>query len=217
MVKIFIYSTPCRRYLNISPPFIQSGGLQKGALYVYEKFFSLIFIFAIAVMAVAEMVSAVWAIELPKTGQSKSYAKGDDGELKKGAEWPSPRFAVDKTGDCVTDNLTGLMWTKNANLPTDKRTWQQALDYANNLTICGYDDWRLPNRNELYSLIDVERSIPALPVGYPFGNVQAEFYWSSSTIGGVSIAAWFVDMKFGAVAFGPKTNAFYVWPVRAGQ
>jgi hypothetical protein len=98
-------------------------------------------------------------INLPETGQTKCYdsnnpaneiicvGTGQDGELKAGVAWPSPRFTVDGTGLCVTDNLTGLMWVR----PPDSifRTWANALTYANGLSLCGYDDWRLPNRKEL--------------------------------------------------------------------
>lgn len=54
-------------------------------------------------------------VQLPKTGQITSCAAGDDGDLERGVPWPDPRFTV--SGDCVIDNLTGLMWTKNGNMP----------------------------------------------------------------------------------------------------
>ena len=89
--------------------------------------------------------------------------------------WPNPRFTV--SGDCVTDNLTGLMWAKNANLPNGTRTWQGALDYVASMNsgsgLCGYHDWRLPNRKELLSLIDYSQYNPALPLNHPFINVQS--------------------------------------------
>ena len=53
-----------------------------------------------------------------KTGQTTSYATGDDGDLEKGLAWPNPRFTDNEDGT-VTDNLTGLIWLKNANW-----TWQ---------------------------------------------------------------------------------------------
>jgi len=52
----------------------------------------------------------------PKTGVTTSYAAGDDGALKKGVAWPNPRF-TDNSNGTVTDNLTGLVWLKNANCP----------------------------------------------------------------------------------------------------
>jgi len=51
---------------------------------------------------------------VPKTGQTTSYATGDDGDLEKGVAWPDPRF-MDNGNGTVTDNLTGLIWLKNAN------------------------------------------------------------------------------------------------------
>jgi len=48
-----------------------------------------------------------------KTGKTTSYATGDDGDLEKGVTWPSPRFTDNRNGT-VTDNLTGLIWLKNA-------------------------------------------------------------------------------------------------------
>ena len=61
--------------------------------------------------------SIVWAQPAPvaKTGQTTSYATGDDGDFEKGVAWPSPRF-TDNDDGTVCDHLTGLMWAKNANL-----------------------------------------------------------------------------------------------------
>ncbi len=50
---------------------------------------------------------------VPRTGQTISYAAGDDGDLQKEVAWPKPRF-TDLGDGTVTDNLTGLIWTKNA-------------------------------------------------------------------------------------------------------
>ena len=87
---------------------------------------------------------------LPKTGQTTSYAIGDDGDLEKGVAWPSPRFADNGDGT-VTDNLTGLMWDQTGDR-FGMRTWAQALSDVNGLSFAGHSDWRLPNVNELRSL-----------------------------------------------------------------
>jgi hypothetical protein len=67
--------------------------------------------------------------QVGKTGQTKCYnasgteisctGTGQDGEIRAGVAWPNPRFSI--SGDCVTDNLTGLMWAKNANLPNSTK------------------------------------------------------------------------------------------------
>jgi hypothetical protein len=160
-------------------------------------------------------------IRLPKTGQTTSYYPGDDGDLEKGVNWPNPRFTVN--ADCVTDNLTGLIWSKNANLPTGTKTWQQALDYIAYMNsssgLCGYHDWRLPNRQELRSLGDYSKYNYNLP---PFNNVQISYYWSSTTDEYYTERAWAVDMWDYTIYNLDKSTAnaywnFYVWPVRAGQ
>jgi hypothetical protein len=166
--------------------------------------------------------------DVPETGQTACYdaagrviacaGTGQDGDLRAGVAWPASRFTLDGTGNCVTDNLTGLMWARNANLPAGIRTWQQALDYAGSLNLCGFSDWRLPNRKELRSLIDYSlANIAASLNTLGFSNVQASYYWSSSSYAGSPDLAWFVVMDNGIVGASSKANSAYVWPVRAGQ
>lgn len=154
--------------------------------------------------------------EMWKTGQTISYRPSDDGDLQKGIAWPDPRFTVN--GDCVTDNLTGLMWTKNADLQ-GYATWHQSLEYAKNDNSCGYDDWRLPNRKELMSLIDrSHQNNRALPFGHPFVNVPYCCNWSSSTRADATDYAWFTFMgEGGDISYDYKPyDHLYVWLVRRG-
>jgi len=152
---------------------------------------------------------------LPKTGQTTSYAAGDDGDIQAGVVWPSPRFA--DHGDTITDKLTGLVWTKNANLAGGTKTWQQAFDYVKMLNTGGHSDWRLPNRRELLSLVDYAQYNPALPKNYPFTNVQLDNYWSSTSSEGYTDRAWRIYMYDGGVDYLGKTSNGCVWPVRGGQ
>src|SRR5204863_123985 len=107
---------------------------------------------------------------VPKTGQRRCFdtsgtpidcaGTGQDGEIRAGAAWPTPRFTDDGDGT-VTDNLTNLVWLKNAS-PFGLRTWHDALEDCNRLesgshgltdgSKCG--DWRLPNIKEIESLVD---------------------------------------------------------------
>ena len=166
--------------------------------------------------------AAAGTVQLPATGQTAAYTAGDDGDLEKGVAWPSPRFHDNGNGT-VTDNLTGLVWLKNANC-TDTvggvtkgsgyLTWANALTWSNSLAsgACGLGDgsnagdWRLPNREELESLIDFSRFNPALPAGHPFSNVQSVFYWSSTTYAINTNVAWIVNMWDGYVYYSGKSN-----------
>ena len=79
-----------------------------------------------------------------KTGQTTSYTEGDDGDLERGVTLANPRF-TDNSDGTVTDNLTDLIWLKNANA-FNRRPWNQAFTYCNDLVAGGFDDWRLPNK-----------------------------------------------------------------------
>jgi hypothetical protein len=174
--------------------------------------------------------SAQGVISLPQTGQTRCYnivgteipcaGTGQDGNIRAGVPWPNPRFTsgTGAEADCMIDNLTGLMWPKNGNLPGGQRTWNDAIDYANDLTRCGHSDWRLPNVNELESLInaDVPDTTTWL-MSQGFNNVQSSLYWSSTTYAHYTDFAWVVYMWVGRVRENYKDDYFYVWPVRAGQ
>jgi len=183
-------------------------------------------------IAAVAFAATTGTIQLPKTGQTTSYAAGDDGALQKGAVAPSPRFA-DNADGTVTDNLTGLVWLKNAtctdtvggiNRADGYLTWADALTWSNNLAsgACGLSDgstagqWRLPNSTELQSLVDIGHHDPALPAGHPFTGVQLGLYWSSSSSAVDNTYVWGTDMGTGDITSGfPKSIYLYVWPVRA--
>jgi hypothetical protein len=113
------------------------------------------------------------------------------------------------------------MWTRRASWSNNRyglwQFWQEALDYASHFTLCGYSDWRLPNRKELFSLIDRSQYSSALPPGHPFTDVGTKTYYSSTTRADYAIGAWIVGMGNGFVSYDHKTDHSYqMWPVRAG-
>ncbi len=181
-----------------------------------------------------------------KTGQTKCYdasgnsltcntTTGEDGDLHKGVTWPTARFTINASDKNLTiyDNLTALIWTQDANLiksrdsalASDGRVvWRNALAYIKKLNdekYAGYSDWRLPNREELASLVHYGVANTA---GFAwdtdglnqlgFQNVVPDYYWSSTTSAFNSYHAWFVSMYGGYVDTNDKVNTYYVWPVR---
>jgi Protein of unknown function (DUF1566)/Carboxypeptidase regulatory-like domain len=166
---------------------------------------------------------------LPRTGQTSSYVSGDDYSALSGVAWPGTRF-TDNADGTVTDHLTGLVWLKNAACfsPTN---WSAALTAANQLVsgTCGLSDgstasqWRMPNVNELESLVDVSQTSPAVSAGHPFSGI-ATAYWSSTTYTASSSNAMVIRFTDGRWINGPDggenndkaTSNNSLWAVKSG-
>lgn len=114
---------------------------------------------------------------------------------------------VDNGDGTITDNLTQLIWQKIPN--TSTLTWEQALVYAEELSLGGTSDWRLPNIKELQSLNNELATNPS--VFYPyFGNLGVHFYWSSTSLPNQATKAWYWSTQFGITTYDTKINANYV-------
>jgi len=122
-------------------------------------------------------------------------------------------YIRDDSKGVVVDTSTNLMWQDD--VASVQKTWIEAISYCENLTIASYDDWRLPNFNELYMLADRSKSNPAIsPV---FQNVVSDYYWSSTSVASYPDSAWDVYFNFGNDYWSYKDNSHYVRCVRAGQ
>ncbi|MEE9446948.1 MAG: DUF1566 domain-containing protein [Arenicellales bacterium] len=140
---------------------------------------------------------------------------------------------------CVKDNVTGLMWEKKTDDggAHDKDTtyrwggitalgrnhaskegtyyddWNVLVNAANNNSLCGYNDWRVPNLKELDSIVHLGTTNPAVDTGY-FPNTESSVYWSSSPRVNHIFVAWNVNFDYG---FGSNSNRggdYYVRLVR---
>lgn len=132
------------------------------------------------------------SIKVMATGQKTAYAPHDDGELQPGGEIAGVRF-VSGTGaeaDCIIDRTTGFMWPKNAKLFA-KTSWEDNLSKINAMdsdsastgyNLCGHKDWRMPNANELETLINyAESSNAAWLEAQGFENIERKDMYFTST------------------------------------
>lgn len=141
---------------------------------------------------------------------------GQDAAFALGEPWPAARFTAG--ADEVVDQLTGLVWCRDANLAEFPLTWVEALDYVatmNRERRFGHSDWRLPNRRELRSLLSLQTKLPALPDAHPFINVFNGWYWTSTSAAISPAHAWYVAMDGGRMFYGGKDQSFMLWPVRS--
>jgi hypothetical protein len=190
--------------------------------------------------------SAVWPVRSasagsfdfvpPRTGQTLCYSPtgavtacggtAQDGDISTGATWPHTRF-TDLTDGTMRDQLTGLHWSKDADSPGPAacspavtKNWQESLDYVTCLNVngfLGYRDWRLPNRNELGSLVDYAQvNLAAWLADHGFSGIQAVYYWSSSTSADNPLDAWGTNMGDGDIDGDDKIYSHHAWPVRSG-
>jgi len=202
------------------------------------KYFLILVSFSILLIASAHAA-------LPRTGQTSCYDAagvkiacantGQDADYLSGMAWPVPRFSAN--AGYVTDAMTGLFWAQNGNIIKNSNpefdadgiagdgrvSWEHALEfvkYLNSSSYLGHNDWRLPNINELRTMLDFEKANTATWLNQAgFLDFMADRYWSSTTNPMNPIVAKGVNFASGNVfadlANGEKQNRYnLVIPVR---
>lgn len=115
----------------------------------------------------------------------------------------------------VTDSTTGLEWQDNNISGT--MNWQDAIDHCEGLSLGDHDDWRLPNINELISLVDDSKYNPSIDTN-AFQNTSTQNYWSSSTDASSTERARTVSFEDGnQLHYLGKGLSYQVRCVRAGE
>ena len=178
-----------------------------------------------------------------KTGQTSYYGTGSDGDLQNG----TAHSFTDNGDGTITDNVTGLMWEKKSDDGSihdmdDMYTWgMTSYPYTMDGTMvteflaalnsgggfAGHTDWRIPNLNELQSLINLQNVNPAVSSAFNTSCMggctvtscsctQSNCYWSSSTYQNYPDNAWNVDFFDGYVGASGK-GYFFVRAVRGGS
>ena len=92
------------------------------------------------------------------------------------------RFWHDPITKTVIDTRTYLQWQDDYSDnggEIKSSNWSDAIDYCENLSLNSHDDWRLPNLNELLTLVDYNKSSIVYPDA--FETQSDDPYWSSSS------------------------------------
>ncbi|MCG9874983.1 MAG: DUF1566 domain-containing protein [Leptospiraceae bacterium] len=141
-----------------------------------------------------------------------------------GTSQPESLSFTDLGDGRVRDNHTNLQWQKchsgrnNDATCTDEASadsidWQNALQYCDTLTWAGFSDWRLPNQNELLSLVDfnIAGTVKFDTTLFNSTSTSNDRMWSSnvSRIAGVANPMW-VNASFGILNPGNATTGMYV-------
>ena len=104
------------------------------------------------------------------------------------------------------DPQTGLQWQCES---PGEMTWQEAMAYAEGLSLEGREDWRLPSLREWETLLDRTRYRPIMREEIPFQDARS--YWSSTTFKDRTKNAWIVMFEGAYLLSYCKSN---VYPVR---
>ena len=163
---------------------------------------------------------------LPKTGQTTCWdatgasvacaGTGQDGDYQAGLPTTGARY-VDNGDGTISDNATGLMWKKCSEGQSDATcstgfttamNWTTALSTCEADTTAGHTDWRLPNKFELDSIVDIQTYTPAIDATF-FPNTEQSYYWSSSSVDVGPTWAWQVDFSYGESTSSAKNSIFF--------
>jgi len=122
-----------------------------------------------------------------------------------------------KENNSVIDNQTALQWQDNNETNSSTYRWQEAIDYCEGLILDTYSDWRVPNINELKTVIDREQKEPATKESMfeYIGEDNYYAYWSSTSVVDFENYAWIIYFGNGIVYRNYKeSNGLYIRCVR---
>jgi hypothetical protein len=126
----------------------------------------------------------------------------------------------------ATHTPTGLVWQrceigkswngKGCLGSASAFTWESAKVLTNGYSFAGKDDWRLPSKEELSSLVDYETARPAFNTTI-FPNKTGFRFWSASPYAGDVSAAWAANLEHGSIYYYARSDTLGVHLVRGGQ
>lgn len=118
--------------------------------------------------------------------------------------------------DLVYDSATGLVWEKQGDTQAN---WNSAILGCKNLSLGGFNDWRLPDITELISIMDLtDFTAPMIYEGSGgFSATVSNDYWSSTTLPNNATYAYYASFSYGNSSYYSKTNNSYVRCVRQRQ
>jgi len=108
-------------------------------------------------------------------------------------------------GGRVQDPVTGFIWERNP--PITGLTHAAAITYCNDLSLDGFDDWRLPSYLELISIADFGATVPGFTVSAFPGIPQNSNYWTSTDRATSSTQAFAMNTNYPTTTYSTKSDA----------
>lgn len=128
------------------------------------------------------------------------------------------RFTLN--GSVVTDSFTGLQWQSATSAGT--HNWSasaapsSAQEYCTQQSTGGFNDWRVPTRIELGTLIEYGASNPSINTG-KFPGTPLNYFWTKTAYGPDPTNAWTLVFSNGITDPAALGNTYYIRCVRSGN
>jgi RHS repeat-associated protein len=126
----------------------------------------------------------------------------------------------DEALEVVTDSDNGLMWQDFADNTGLKYDWESSIEYCEASYHAGFDDWRLPNINELLYVLPNNAFEHQTELVFPDDEMWSAVvsfrkpYWSSTTASTHEDRAWAIESKSYNSQYFVKADAYNVRCVR---
>lgn len=146
---------------------------------------------------------ASWPMPNPNAPAAPGVS-GDTSSLPHASSYDTASSGV------VEDGVTGLIWQADVAGPFAS---EDAAGYCATLELGGYDDFRLPTRVELFSLVDFTRHDPAIDTD-AFPSTPAAAFWTASVVAGEASSSFGVSFALGVIDVYPQTSTLEVRCVR---
>jgi hypothetical protein len=129
------------------------------------------------------------------------------------SRWPIsqsfPSNQTTKQDGLIFDSVTGLVWPDTA---LDPIAFAGTASACAALRLGGFDDWRVPTRIELLTLVNY-LFIPAVSADLLDNSIDS---WTASPFADDPSRSWYVSFMSGAAKSRPKTDLIPLRCVRAG-
>src|SRR5262245_26423480 len=130
---------------------------------------------------------------------------------------PNPQ-SYETNENLVLDQVTGLSWQRIGDPGPGENggfAWQDALDHCADLVEGDLDDFRLPTRLELVSIVDSSRTDPAIDIE-AFPDTLPEGYWTASGVATDREQSFVLHFLYGDTSTIPRDSELAVRCVRTG-
>jgi hypothetical protein len=173
--------------------------------------------------ALALIGTLALALLLPLPGLAQCIDGVENAAIERAT--PSEDF-LDRPDGAVLHRPTRLIWQRCAlgqswtgttcSGTADELDWSGALQAARDHVQADADDWRIPNRNELASIVESRCHSPAIN-GEVFPATPSNWFWTGSPDSANADQAWVVLFADGEVQPAAISGEYAVRLVRGGR